>query len=147
MKQEIQSLTQKYSSYVTACYRHIHAHPELSFEEFETSLFIQNELTEMQIPFRAGIGGTGILGRIEGKNPKKKAIALRADMDALPVCEAVELPWKSKNENVMHACGHDAHTACLLGAAKILSGMKEKFEGTILLIFSPVKKKLPEEPV
>jgi len=143
MKQEIQSLTQKYSSYVTACYRHIHAHPELSFEEFETSLFIQNELTEMQIPFRAGIGGTGILGRIEGKNPKKKTIALRADMDALPVCEAVELPWKSKNENVMHACGHDAHTACLLGAAKILSGMKEKFEGTILTDFQPGEEKAP----
>lgn len=143
MKQEIQSLTRKYSSYVTACYRHIHAHPELSFEEFETSLFIQNELTEMQIPFRAGIGGTGILGRIEGKNPKKKTIALRADMDALPVCEAVDLPWKSKNENVMHACGHDAHTACLLGAAKILSKMKEKFEGTILLIFQPGEEKAP----
>ncbi len=143
MKQEIQSLTRKYSSYVTACYRHIHAHPELSFEEFETSLFIQNELAEMQIPFRAGIGGTGILGRIEGKNPKKKTIALRADMDALPVCEAVDLPWKSKNENVMHACGHDAHTACLLGAAKILSGMKEKFEGTILLIFQPGEEKAP----
>ena len=80
----------------------------------------------MGISFRSNIGGTGILGKIEGKNPQKNAIALRADMDALPVQEEVEIPWKSTIQNVMHACGHDAHTACLLGVANILNEMKVK---------------------
>ncbi|MFA5045121.1 MAG: M20 family metallopeptidase [Paludibacter sp.] len=143
MKTLIQKLTIQNTGYVSACYRHIHAHPELSFHEFETARFVQNELTEMGIPFKAGIGGQGILGRIEGRNPNKKVIALRADMDALPVCEAVDIPWKSTNENVMHACGHDAHTACLLGAAKILNELKNEFEGTVLLIFQPGEEKTP----
>lgn len=143
MKKYIQQLTAKYNQYVSDCYHHLHSHPELSFQEFETAAFIQHELTKMEIPFRAGIGGTGILGKISGKNPQKKVIALRADMDALPVCEAVEIPWKSTNENVMHACGHDAHTACLLGAAKILQELRTEFEGTILLIFQPGEEKAP----
>ncbi len=143
MKSQIQKLTTQNTGYVSGCYRHIHAHPELSFQEFETARFVQNELTEMGIPFKAGIGGQGILGRIEGRNPNKKVIALRADMDALPVCEAVDIPWKSTNENVMHACGHDAHTACLLGAAKILNELKNEFEGTVLLIFQPGEEKAP----
>src|SRR5665647_458945 len=143
MKTQIQKFTTQNIGYVTHCYRHIHAHPELSFQEFETARFVQNELTEMGIPFKAGIGGLGILGRIEGRNPNKKVIALRADMDALPVCEAVDIPWKSTNENVMHACGHDAHTACLLGAAKILNELKNDFEGTVLLIFQPGEEKVP----
>ena len=143
MKAHIQELTEKYQTYVVNCYRHLHAHPELSFHEFETARFIQTELTKMNIPFRAGIGGTGILGRIEGRNPYKKVIALRADMDALPVCETVDSPYKSTNQNVMHACGHDAHTACLLGAAQILKELKRDFEGTILLIFQPGEEKAP----
>jgi hippurate hydrolase len=97
----------------------------------------------MKIPFRAEIGGTGLLGKIEGNNPTKKVIALRADMDALPICEANDTPYKSLNENVMHACGHDAHTACLLGASKILNELKHEFEGTILLIFQPGEEKAP----
>jgi hippurate hydrolase len=97
----------------------------------------------MGITFRSGIGGTGILGKIEGEHPGKKVIALRADMDALPVCEEVDIPWKSTNENVMHACGHDAHTSCLLGAAKILQELRNDFEGTILLIFQPGEEKAP----
>lgn len=97
----------------------------------------------MGISFRAGIGGTGILGKIEGENPTRKVIALRADMDALPVCEAVDIPWKSTADHVMHACGHDAHTACLLGAAQILQQLKNEFEGTILLIFQPGEEKAP----
>ncbi len=143
MKSILQKLTKQYASYVTECYHHLHAHPELSYHEFETARFIQNELTKMEIPFRAGIGGTGILGKIEGKNPTKKIIALRADMDALPVCEDVDIPWKSMNKNVMHACGHDAHTACLLGAARILNELKDTFEGTVLLIFQPGEEKAP----
>ena len=143
MKAIIQSLTAKYSNYVINCYHHIHSNPELSFQEFETARFIQQELTSMQIPFRSGIGGTGIVGKIEGKNPSKKIIGLRADMDALPVNEEVEFPWKSTKENVMHACGHDTHVACLLGVAKILSEIKNQFEGTVLLIFQPGEESAP----
>jgi len=143
MKSTIEQLIADYNNYAINCYHHLHAHPELSFQEFETSKFIQAELTDMGIPFRARIGGNGILGKIEGVNPQKKVIALRADMDALPVCETVDIPWKSKVENVMHACGHDAHTTCLLGAAKILQQIKNNFEGTILLIFQPGEEKAP----
>ena len=143
MKAQIQELTTRYLNYVLDCYHHLHAHPELSFQEVETAAFIQKQLTSMNIPFRAGIGGNGILGKIEGQNPTKKIIALRADIDALPVCEAVDIPCRSTNENVMHACGHDAHTASLLGAAKILNELKNEFEGTILLIFQPAEEKAP----
>ena len=143
MKTIIKNQAIQHIDYVINCYRHLHTHPELSFQEYETSLFIQNELTKMGISFRAGIGGNGILGKIEGRNPAKKIIALRADMDALPVCETVDIPYKSTNENVMHACGHDAHTACLLGAAKILNELKADFEGTVLLIFQPGEEKAP----
>ena len=143
MKTYFQKLTSQNFDYVVECYHYLHAHPELSFHEFETSRFIQQELTAMGIPFRANIGGTGISGRIEGRNPAKKVIALRADMDALPVNEEVDIPWKSVNKNVMHACGHDAHTACLLGAARILQQSRNNFEGTILLIFQPGEEKAP----
>lgn len=143
MKEKLQKLTEKYSDYASRCYRHIHAHPELSFQEAQTAQFVAKELTDMQIPFRSGIGGYGILGRIEGKNPNKKIIALRADMDALPIDEETDIPWKSTCKNVMHACGHDAHTACLLGAAQILNELKTEFEGTILLIFQPGEEKAP----
>ncbi len=143
MKEKIQSLLALHNEYVVGCYRHLHAHPELSFHEVETANFIRQQLTEMSISFRSGIGGNGILAKIEGRNPSKKVIALRADMDALPVCEAVDIPWKSVNENVMHACGHDAHTACLLGVAKMLNEVKSDFEGTVLLIFQPGEEKAP----
>ena len=138
MLNKIKSLSESAYSYVVACYRHFHKHPELSFQEFETSAFVQQELDSMQIPYRSGIAQTGILGWIEGKNPAKRTIALRADMDALPIQEESNLHWKSVNENVMHACGHDAHTACLLGTAKVLNEMKNEFEGRILLIFQPL---------
>ena len=143
MKARIQQLTTQYHNYVVEYYHQLHAHPELSFQEAETADFIQKQLTSIGIPFRSGIGGNGILGKIEGRNPRKRVIALRADMDALPVCEMVDIPWKSLNENVMHACGHDAHTASLLGAAQILNELKNDFEGTILLIFQPGEEKAP----
>jgi len=143
MKTNIQLLTKKYSQYVINCYHQIHSHPELSFQEFETSKFIQNELAKMQISFQSGIGGTGVLGKIEGKNPLKRIIGLRADMDALPINEDVDIPFKSTVENVMHACGHDSHVACLLGVAKILSEIKDQFEGTVLLIFQPGEESAP----
>jgi amidohydrolase len=143
MKAYIQDLVGQNNNYVVECYRHLHANPELSFEEYETAQFIQNELMKIGIPFRANIGGNGILGRVEGRNPSEKVIALRADMDALPICEMVDIPHKSTKVNVMHACGHDAHTACLLGVAKVLYALRSEFDGTILLIFQPGEEKSP----
>jgi hippurate hydrolase len=122
--------------------RHLHANPELSYEEFETCKFVQAQLTKIGIPF-TGIATTGVLGMIEGKNPSKRVIALRADMDALPIIEENEVEYKSKNEGVMHACGHDVHTTILLGAAKILWELRNEFEGTIKLLFQPGEEKNP----
>ncbi|WP_421920540.1 M20 metallopeptidase family protein [Marinifilum sp.] len=122
---------------------HLHQNPELSFEEFETSKFIQSKLNEYGIKFTSGHVKTGIVGKIEGKNPSKKAIALRADMDALPITENLENKHCSTRKGVMHACGHDMHMASLLGAAKILNQFKSEWEGTILLIFQPGEELLP----
>ena len=122
--------------------RHLHANPELSYQEFETCKFVQEQLTKIGIPFTV-IATTGVLGIIEGKNPSKRVIALRADMDALPIIEENEVEYKSKNEGVMHACGHDVHTTILLGAAKILWELRNEFEGTIKLLFQPGEEKNP----
>ena len=122
--------------------RHLHANPELSYQEFETCKFVQAQLTKIGIPFTV-IATTGVLGIIEGKNPSKRVIALRADMDALPIIEENEVDYKSKNEGVMHACGHDVHTTILLGAAKILWSLRDELEGTIKLLFQPGEEKNP----
>ena len=140
--QQIKSLSKKYFEKVCAHYRTLHANPELSFQELETSQYIQNQLIRMKIPFRAEIAKTGILATIEGKN-KGKTIALRADMDALPVLEETAISYKSKNYGVMHACGHDAHVACLLGVAEVLNDLKNDFAGKILLVFQPGEEKSP----
>jgi hippurate hydrolase len=105
-------------------------------------LFVQNRLKDIGIPFTI-MATTGVVGLLEGKNPSSRIIALRADMDALPIQEENEVPYKSKNPGVMHACGHDVHTSCLLGAAKILWELKESWEGTIKLIFQPGEEKNP----
>lgn len=123
--------------------RHIHSNPELSFQEFETVAFVKEQLLEMGILEIKPLANTGLVAIIEGKNPSKKVIALRADMDALPIVEENDVPYKSKNIGVMHACGHDVHTTCLLGAAYILNQNKDLFEGTIKLIFQPGEEKLP----
>lgn len=138
----IQNLAKSYASEFTDIRRHLHAHPELSYQEFETSRFIQNKLKAYAIPFDI-MAATGVVGLIKGKNPGKKIIALRADMDALPIAEANNVPYKSKNEGVMHACGHDVHTACLLGAARILQELQQEWEGTIKLIFQPGEERNP----
>lgn len=143
MQNSIKNLSAAQESYLIDTYRYLHAHPELSFQELETSLFIQSELKKMDIPFRTGIGGYGILATIEGRNPAHKTIALRADMDALPICEAESNKHRSVNEKIMHACGHDAHTTCLLGAARILQKLKTEFVGTVLLVFQPGEEKSP----
>lgn len=140
---KIQTLARECESEITSIRRRLHAHPELSFEEFKTSEYIASKLKEYGVPFEKGMVKTGIVALIEGKNPGKKIIALRADMDALPITETNNCDYKSKNEGVMHACGHDVHSASLLGAAKILNAIKNEFEGTIKLIFQPGEEKLP----
>ena len=143
ISEKIKDKVENYHQDVVENYQYLHIHPELSYKEYNTSEFIQNQLSGYGIKFKSGIAGTGVLGIIEGKNPSKKIVALRADMDALPIEEANNIPYKSQNENVMHACGHDAHTASLLGVARILNELKSEFEGTILLIFQPGEEKHP----
>ena len=142
MIEKIKALAKQYSPEFIEVRHHLHANPELSYQEFETSKFIQNKLKELGIPFEIK-ATTGVLGLIKGKNPGKKIIALRADMDALPIKEENKVVYKSKNEGVMHACGHDVHTTCLLGAAKILNELKTEWEGTVKLIFQPGEEKNP----
>ncbi|HRN74219.1 MAG TPA: M20 family metallopeptidase, partial [Ginsengibacter sp.] len=122
--------------------RHLHAHPELSYQEYGTSEFVQQKLSEYKIPFSV-LAETGVVGIIEGKNPNSYTVALRADMDALPIQEENEVPYISKVPGVMHACGHDVHTTCLLGAARILVQLRDEFEGTVKLIFQPGEEKNP----
>ena len=107
IQQKIQTLAEQYHNETVATRHHLHANPELSFHEYETSKFVQQKLGEMGIPFQNGVAGTGVVGLIKGNNPEKQTVALRADMDALPILEANDVPYKSKNEGVMHACGHD----------------------------------------
>lgn len=143
LKQRIQQLAATISSDVIGYRRHIHANPELSFEEVNTSAYVSQLLTSFGIKHETGIAGTGVVALIEGKNPSSKVIALRADMDALPIEEKNDVPYKSTNIGVMHACGHDVHTSSLLGTAKILSQVTDQFEGTIKLIFQPGEEKFP----
>ncbi len=123
--------------------RHLHANPELSFNEENTSKYISTLLSEWNIPHQTGIGGFGIVGLIKGNNPESKVIALRADMDALAITEQNDIDFKSLNNGVMHACGHDVHMTCLLGTIKILNDNKNTFEGTIKFIFQPAEENLP----
>ncbi len=123
--------------------RHIHANPELSFEEEQTMEFIAAELDRLGIPYKKNFGGYGVVGMIKGNDPLSKVIALRADMDALPIQEKNDAEYASQNEGVMHACGHDVHTANLLGAARILNELKEHFTGSVKLIFQPAEERIP----
>lgn len=142
MLKKIKELATQYEQEFILIRRHLHAHPELSYQEFETSKFVQSKLAEIGIPYEIK-AVTGVVGIIEGKNPGSRIIALRADMDALPIQEENDVPYKSTCPGVMHACGHDVHTTCLLGAAKILYSIKDEWEGTIKLIFQPGEEKNP----
>jgi hippurate hydrolase len=142
MIDKIKALAQQYAPSFIEVRHHLHAHPELSYQEFETSKFVQTQLASFGIPFEIK-ATTGVVGLIKGKNPDKRVIALRADMDALPIKEANDIPYKSKNEGIMHACGHDVHTTCLLGASRILNELKNEWEGTVKLIFQPGEEKNP----
>lgn len=143
LKDKIKSLAKAYKEEVIANRRHLHANPELSFQEFNTAKYVKDKLQEIGITKIESKADTGWAALIEGKNPNKRVVALRADMDALPIIEANEVSYKSQNPGVMHACGHDAHTASLLGAAKILNELKDNFEGTIKLIFQPGEEVAP----
>lgn len=143
MKKRIQDLAHFYTEKVIAIRRHLHQYPELSFNEFETSKFIIEQLKPLGVEIQSGIVNTGIIVLIKGKNSSNKTIALRGDIDALPIQEKTELPFASKNDGVMHACGHDMHTASLIGCAFILSELRNEFEGTIKLIFQPGEELLP----
>ena len=122
--------------------RHLHARPELSFKEYETSAFIKSRLDEMGIEWQP-MAGTGVVAIVKGTQPSERVIALRADMDALPITEANAVEYTSQNTGVMHACGHDAHTSSLLGVASILQSLMQEFGGTVKLIFQPAEEVLP----
>jgi hippurate hydrolase len=142
LKEKIKDLAKIYSEELIQIRHHLHKNPELSYKEFETSKFVQGKLNEWGIDFQV-MATTGVIGILKGRNPDKKMIALRADMDALPITEQNQVEYKSQNVGVMHACGHDVHTTCLLGASKILNELKNDWEGTIKLIFQPGEEKNP----
>ena len=119
--------------------RDIHKHPELSFKEFRTSKIVSEKLEKFGFEVQTNIGKTGVVGILKGKH-KGKTIAMRADMDALPIQETSDVPYKSINDGIMHACGHDAHVAILLGAAEILSKKINQINGNIKFIFQPAEE-------
>jgi amidohydrolase len=143
MLSKIKSLATKYHSDIINCRRHLHKNPELSFNEFNTQKFVEEKLTEYGIKNFKRMANTGVVALVEGKNPSQKTIALRGDMDALPIKETNNVDYKSANDGVMHACGHDVHTSSLLGVARILNELKNNFEGTVKFIFQPGEEKLP----
>ena len=142
LKEKIKLLSSDYLQEIIHLRQYLHQHPELSFEEYKTSELIKKKLEEFNIETSL-LAGTGVVGILRGKNPESKIIALRADMDALPILEQNNVSYKSVNEGVMHACGHDVHSSSLLGAAKILGELRNEFEGTVKFIFQPGEEKLP----
>ena len=142
LKEKIKELARNNAAEFIEVRHHLHSHPELSFKEFETSAFVQQKLKGWGIPFDIK-ATTGVVALIKGQHPDKRVIALRADMDALPITEENDVDYRSQNNGVMHACGHDVHTTCLLGAAKILNELKDEWEGTVKLIFQPGEEKNP----
>ncbi len=156
LRAKIQQKAQDIHKEVVEMRHHLHAHPELSFQEYETSRFVKNKLTSFGIEVQDNIADTGLVGIVRGEKKGltndeqgitnkevRKVVALRADMDALPITEANEVAYKSTHPGIMHACGHDVHTSSLLGTARILSELKPYFSGTIKLVFQPAEERLP----
>ena len=141
--EKIKTLSSEFAPDIIHIRRHLHTHPELSELEFKTADYICATLDSYGIQFTRGVGGNGIVAKIEGKQPQTNTLALRADMDALPINELNVCDYKSQHPGVMHACGHDVHMASLLGASKILNELRAEFEGTIRLIFQPSEEKFP----
>lgn len=143
MVEQIKALASEYFEEIRNIRRHLHAHPELSYEEYETARFVCNKLDAWGIAYQNEVAGTGIVALIKGKNPDKKTIALRGDMDALPIQEENDVSYASTKPGLMHACGHDVHTASLLGAARILQETRHLWSGSIKLLFQPGEEKVP----
>ena len=143
LKEKVKSLAKELHQQTVNIRRHLHRHPELSFQEHKTAAFVSKRLKEIGLEPQENVAGTGVTAMIKGSGDEDKVIALRADMDALPIREANEVPYKSKNEGVMHACGHDVHTASLLGAASILQSLRSDLKGSVKLIFQPGEERIP----
>ncbi len=143
MKERIRKLAGEYLNDIIKIRRDFHQNPELAFEEIETAKRIAQFLDRHKIKYTEKVAKTGIVGVIEGKNPQKKVIALRADMDALPITENNAVPYKSLNIGKMHACGHDVHMASLLGTLAILNQLKNEFEGSVKFLFQPSEEQYP----
>ncbi len=141
--ESIKRLAAEYAETVVASRRHLHTNPELSYQEFNTAKFVADKLKSFGLKPQEGVAKTGVVVLIEGRNPSKKVVALRADMDALPIQELNQVSYKSKVPGVMHACGHDVHTSSLLGTAQILNEIRTEFEGSVKLIFQPGEEKHP----
>ncbi len=148
MQDSIKSLARQYAADVVATRRHLHAHPELSFHEHNTARYVADQLKEIGLTPQEGVANTGVVALIEGRKSDgasagSRVVGLRADMDALPIHEANNVSYKSTVDGVMHACGHDAHTASLLGCARILNVLRDQFDGTVKLVFQPAEEKAP----
>ena len=144
IKNTIKQKAQQHFEGVVAIRRHLHQYPELSKQEKETSEYICSILDTIEgVEYQSNVGGYGVYGFIKGKSTSNNTIALRADMDALPIKESTNLPFASSKEGVMHACGHDVHTAILLGAIKILSELRDEFDGQVMFIFQPSEEHYP----
>lgn len=143
LQDTIHRLAEDYHQDTIALRRHMHQYPELSYQEVKTGRYIAEQLRLLGIPHEHGVADNGVVGLIRGRDDSDRVVALRADFDALPITEANDVPYKSQNEGVMHACGHDVHTASLLGTARILSELRDHFAGTVKLIFQPAEEKMP----
>ena len=143
LKSKIKELSDQYYDDVLAIRRHLHAHPELSFKEHNTATFVEEKLKSLGFKKVERIADTGVTFLLKGSGQSGKVIALRADMDALPIQEENDVSYKSKNEGVMHACGHDVHTSSLLGTVMILKDLQDELQGDIKVIFQPGEEKLP----
>lgn len=143
VRDKVKQLASAFAEEMISIRRYLHSHPELSEKETDTAAFICKKLDEWGISYRKDVGGNGIVAEIQGNSPQKETRALRADMDALPIIEQNDCEYKSMNPGVMHACGHDVHMTCLLGAIRIIKELKSEFEGTLRLIFQPSEEKFP----
>jgi len=140
--ERIKTLASAFAADTISIRHHLHAHPELSYQEYDTSAFVKKQLDAIGIS-HISMAGTGVVGSIEGTDPGSRIVALRADLDALPIQEENDIPYRSLKDGIMHACGHDVHTSCLLGAARILQETKNDWKGTVKLIFQPGEERNP----
>ncbi len=140
---DIKSLSKKYFPIIKDIREHLHQYPELSFQEEKTSQFIAEQLSLRNIEFTKGWAGHGLVAEIRSDIANVNTVALRADIDALPIHELSDVAYQSQNEGIMHACGHDVHTACVLGACFILNDLKSKLPYNVRVLFQPGEEKLP----